>query len=199
MGGVILGIIFDFFPFLGHRIPGGLVPLLLPVLVFAIAIGLSFGLVLGLSHDVLATHNRIMPNQGIRNSLRNAVLLGLVYGLIVGVLSGILFAWVRAVVFPHLEAGKIIAGSLSDGIGFGLITAGVVFLRSGGLASLQHLCLRILLWRAGCMPWQYPRFLDYASECIVLRKVGGGYIFMHRLLLDYFASLDMVESAHLSS
>ncbi len=35
-----------------------------------------------------------------------------------------------------------------------------------------------------------PRFIDYAAECILLRKVGGGYIFVHRLLLEYFASLD---------
>jgi hypothetical protein len=40
------------------------------------------------------------------------------------------------------------------------------------------------------MPWNYPRFLDYAAEQILLRKVGGGYIFVHRLLLEYFASLD---------
>lgn len=33
------------------------------------------------------------------------------------------------------------------------------------------------------------RFLDYATERIFLRKVGGGYIFIHRLLQDYFAEL----------
>lgn len=40
------------------------------------------------------------------------------------------------------------------------------------------------------MPWIYPHFLDYAAERILLRKVGGGYIFVHRLLLEYFASAD---------
>src|SRR5205814_6953841 len=45
-------------------------------------------------------------------------------------------------------------------------------------------------YRAGFMPWKYPRFLDYASERILLRKVGGGYIFVHRLLLEYFAALE---------
>jgi hypothetical protein len=40
------------------------------------------------------------------------------------------------------------------------------------------------------MPLNYPRFLDYAYDRILLRKVGGGYIFVHRLLQDYFASLD---------
>ena len=40
------------------------------------------------------------------------------------------------------------------------------------------------------VPWHYAQFLDYAAEHILLRKVGGGYIFVHRLLLEYFASLD---------
>jgi len=37
-------------------------------------------------------------------------------------------------------------------------------------------------------------FLDEAAERLLLRKVGGGYIFVHRLLLDYFASLEKKES-----
>ncbi len=60
---------------------------------------------------------------------------------------------------------------------------------NGGLSCLRHSVLRLLLWRAGSIPWNYPRFLDFAAEHILLRKVGGGYIFVHRLLLEYFASL----------
>jgi hypothetical protein len=40
------------------------------------------------------------------------------------------------------------------------------------------------------MPWNYSRFLDYCADRIFLRKVGGGYIFIHRMLMEYFASLD---------
>ena len=40
-----------------------------------------------------------------------------------------------------------------------------------------------------CISIRYIRFLDYATERIFLRKVGGGYIFIHRLLQDYFAEL----------
>ena len=47
-----------------------------------------------------------------------------------------------------------------------------------------------MLRRAGCVPKGYVAFLDYAADCILLRKVGGGYIFVHRLLLDYFAALE---------
>src|SRR5205814_3768602 len=62
---------------------------------------------------------------------------------------------------------------------------------NGGVAWIKHNILRLLLWCRGCIPWSYPRFLDYAAEHILLRKVGGGYIFIHRLLLDYFASLEI--------
>ncbi len=40
------------------------------------------------------------------------------------------------------------------------------------------------------MPWNYSRFLDYCAERIFLRKVGGGYIFVHRLLMEHFASMN---------
>jgi len=33
------------------------------------------------------------------------------------------------------------------------------------------------------------RFLDYCVDRIFLRRVGGGYIFIHRLLQEHFAVL----------
>ena len=93
-------------------------------------------------------------------------------------------------------------GAIEIGLIFGLshgliggLTAGLVFgvvigFQHGGRAYVEHFVLRLLLWYAGCMSLNYPRFLDYATERILLRKVGGGYIFVHRLLLDYFATLD---------
>jgi len=177
-----------------HKLQSGLVPFFLPTLILALSIGLSLALMLGVSHEVLDSYKRTRPNQGIRNSLRNGVVLGLVYGLIIGVLSGMILSFVRVVAFTHIPIRTLILAGLSDGIGFGLATAGVVWASSGGFASVQHFFLRLRLWRAGSMPWRYARFLDYASECILLRKVGGGYIFMHRLLLDYFASSDRAET-----
>jgi hypothetical protein len=38
------------------------------------------------------------------------------------------------------------------------------------------------------VPWNYARFLDYCAERILLRKLGGEYVFVHRLMLEYFAS-----------
>jgi hypothetical protein len=48
-----------------------------------------------------------------------------------------------------------------------------------------------LLWaaRPSALPaLRVLRPLDYAAERILLRKVGGGYVFLHRMLLDYFAA-----------
>ena len=59
----------------------------------------------------------------------------------------------------------------------------------GFLDFLQHFTLRFVLWKYDYAPWNYARFLDHATDRIFLRKVGGGYIFVHRLLQDYFAEL----------
>ena len=60
----------------------------------------------------------------------------------------------------------------------------------GGWAVIQHLTLRFVLCCGGYIPWNLDRFLDYATDRIFLRKIGGGYIFIHRLLLHYLASLE---------
>ena len=39
------------------------------------------------------------------------------------------------------------------------------------------------------MPLNLIKFLDHSARLILLKKVGGGYIFIHRMLLDYFAEL----------
>jgi hypothetical protein len=41
----------------------------------------------------------------------------------------------------------------------------------------------------------HDALLDYAAERIFLRKVGGGYIFIHRMLMEYFAALEAEPSA----
>jgi hypothetical protein len=43
----------------------------------------------------------------------------------------------------------------------------------------------------GNIPWDYARFLDYATELGFLEKVGNGYIFIHRLLLEHFAQMEL--------
>lgn len=66
----------------------------------------------------------------------------------------------------------------------------LVGLRFGGVAAIQHCIVRLLLWIRGDAPLNYTGFLDYAAtERHFLPKVGGGYIFAHRNLLEYFAAM----------
>jgi hypothetical protein len=123
------------------------------------------------------------PNQGIRQSLK----IGLVVALAVMVpilIIGTPFEWflffeladesaelIRLRVVPAFVLGTMLGFALS------------------GQSVLKHYILRFMLYWQGHLPWRYDRFLDYAAERIFLRKVGGGYIFIHRLLLEHFASL----------
>jgi hypothetical protein len=61
----------------------------------------------------------------------------------------------------------------------------------GGITCLKHLTLRLILYFNRYIPWNYAHFLDYATERISLRKVGGGYIFIHRLLLEHFVQMQL--------
>jgi transcriptional regulator with XRE-family HTH domain len=161
---------------LGFRLLSGQMSALVIGLVAGLG-GLTFTLVGGLVSDELEV--QAVPNQGIRRSARSAILIGLVFGLVFGPLVGLL--------------GGLAFGprhGLLGGVGYGLTFALVGGLVYGGHACLAHLALRLVLWRGGMIPWNCARFLDYCAERIFLRKVGGGYLFVHRLLMEYFASLN---------
>ncbi len=73
---------------------------------------------------------------------------------------------------------------------FGIFFMVCFGLTYGGVAVLSHFLLRYYLWRSGVIPWNFVTFLDFAASRILLRRIGGGYMFYHRLILEYFASLD---------
>jgi hypothetical protein len=176
-------------------------------LTFGLSIGFGFGLSVGLgcwlllglfqgvSSETIEDQQRMVPNQGIRRSALNSLVFGLVSGL-VGVLSymlghelGYLLGYVG--IYGQQRYGLIYLTEETFTVPILWLSAGLVAgLLMGGLACERHYVLRVLLWRSGAIPWNYARFLDFASESILLRKVGGGYIFLHRLLLDYFANLE---------
>ncbi len=131
--------------------------------------------------QALSQQERVVPNQGIWFSVRNSLLFGALFGALFGVPAGVVFGSPTEIASHFLCALTIVF--------LGEIIIGLPF---GGFACIQHMILRLLLWRAGFAPLYYPRFLDYAADHILLRKVGGGYIFVHRLLLEYFASLDTI-------
>jgi WD40 repeat protein len=157
----------------------------LPLVVLWLLLGLVVGLFTGLRHSV--RESKMSPSQGIWLSIRNALAVGLIAGLVAALFGGLIYALVGGlptfwglsrVPFPYvLRLGLSAFGSV------GLLAAWWY----GGLDVIQHFILRLLLYTWGNLPWNLVRFLDHASGRILLRKVGGGYIFVHRLLQEYFA------------
>jgi hypothetical protein len=78
---------------------------------------------------------------------------------------------------------------LIGGLGFGMIVGVSVGLNRGGSAVVKHYALRLTLWLSGSTPLNFIKFLDRCAALILLKKVGGGYIFVHRMLLEYFAEI----------
>ena len=90
-------------------------------------------------------------------------------------------------------------GSLSFWLIFGLLL-GLIFglilsLNRGGSAVIKHYALRLTLWLNGYTPFKFITFLNTCAKLILLKKVGGGYIFIHRMLLEYFAELNPVQAS----
>lgn len=112
------------------------------------------------------------PNQEIQQTFQSANLVGLLIGVVFGL------AFSAIIGFQYLVVWMIAAGV-------------VVWFHYGGLAIVQHFILRLILYYSGDAPLNYVRFLDYAASVQILRKVGGGYIFVHRYLLEYFAELPL--------
>jgi len=115
--------------------------------------------------DIVTTS---IPNQKVKETIRSAFFWGLLSALVGGILSQILQ--------PQFSLIGVLFGFV-----YGATTQ--------GRFAIQHLSLRIILFLSHKIPWNYADFLNYATERIFLQKVGGGYIFIHRLLQEHFAQM----------
>ncbi len=156
----------------------GLLVGLLAGLVIGLVVGLFFGLIEGLLQRRQYSE-RLSPNEGIWRSGKIGLFAGLVSGLVFGLVSGLV---------AGLVYGLLIG--LLAGLVMGLVVGLLIGLLAGLFAFLDHFILRLFLLWQGDLPWKLIPFLDEVAERLLLRKVGGSYIFVHRQLLDYFASLD---------
>jgi GTPase SAR1 family protein len=163
--GVSMGLAFGWWGGLERGLAAGLLSGL-----FIGALGMLAGVKLEIGDEV---ETKTIPNQGMWRSVRNSILVGLGSGVAIGLITG-LFDLIYA-----LTAGLLMT------LAFGL--------RFGGVACLAHLILRLMLCRNDSIPLNYVHFLDYCAERIFLRKVGGGYIFVHRLLMEHFAGIESLK------
>lgn len=149
--------------------------------------GIEFGLYLGIRLGLILFGTVSLPvvlsflltqkeetklfNQVIWNAFQRGIVVGLTI-LAIGGGSVIFFIGIA----PELT--------------FTVFLAILTGLASGGLTYIQHITLRLILNFKNSIPFNFVKFLDYSTERILLHKVGGGYKFIHRLLLEYFALME---------
>lgn len=155
---------------------------LLGGLLSGLLVGLLLGLILGLVLALFVWLTRSFTSEAIQKD-RSVVNEGTHRSINIALLSGTIF-WLS---FSEIGA---IAGLPGTGMSVGLIGGLLVGLLCGGLFALKHLVLRLLLWTHGSAPLRYVAFLARAKELLFLHQVGGGYIFVHRMFLEYFVSLE---------
>jgi len=176
-----------------------------------ISIGLPIGTLCVLVGGVVGglrksetVESRTEPNQGIRDTVKTALKVTGAFalvGIFIGVVSMVAlfgaefinsgFTFERLSDWQVREIGENLQAGVIFGVSLGLVT-GLIF---GGTDTLvKHLLLRFMLWGNGDIPANYAKVLDHATNLILLRKVGGGYIFVHRYLLEHFAEIE-VETA----
>jgi hypothetical protein len=149
-------------------------------LLFAFASLAGVALINGLTERVKV--GKTSPNQGIKLSMNNFLVV-----FFVSLSGGLLFGPIFGLIFGLI--GRDAGFGWGVGLSLGPYLGLMVGLNRGGSAVIKHYVLRLILWLSGCTPFKFIKFLDQCAKLIFLKKVGGGYIFVHRMLLDYFADL----------
>jgi len=132
------------------------------------------------------------PYEGMQAAARTARTAALRAGLVAGLVIGLAIplGYLLAVLLgnlPRMALHHLLYG-LNGALVIGLLVGLGAGLRHRGASYIRHRLLGALLHHDGLIPADLVGFLDYADSRILLRRAGGGYLFIHRLLQDYFAN-----------
>ncbi|NER99919.1 MAG: NACHT domain-containing protein [Symploca sp. SIO1B1] len=149
-------------------------------LIIGLIYGLIRGLIFGLNRDI---RTRLKPNQGIKNSVKN---MFIVSGI--ALVIALPFTFILKYFLPNVVDSEVIPSIVGTSLTF-LIWLSLY--QAGGNALSQHIALRFVLYWNRYAPLRYDLLLNYCTERLLLQRVGGRYRFMHKLLQDHFARMDL--------
>ncbi|WP_041227101.1 NACHT domain-containing protein [Crinalium epipsammum] len=183
---LIFGLIFGLSLELSFGLMGGssfgLIGLIVLIegLIIGLIIGLIKGLIKGLKADI---QTRIDPNQGMKNSVKNMVVVSAI-ALMMALSFKFLLEYLLASVVGSNELFFMVEIAL-------VMLIWSSFYQAGGNALSKHLALRLVLAWNGYAPLRYDLLLNYCTERLLLQRIGGRYRFLHKLLQDHFAKMDL--------
>jgi hypothetical protein len=141
-----------------------------------VILGLATFIILSLS---ISSDANLKPRLKSGDALKQSIIAVLRVSLIAAFVMGISFSLIYSVL-----VGIIM--SISTFIFAAIIIANV-------RSIVLYMLLRWFLMQKKQAPLNYETLLADAVNLAFLRKVGGGYIFIHRYLLEYFAGLEIKE------
>jgi hypothetical protein len=165
---------------------------LITILFVALPVGLVLGAALGLVAGLRASIVESAPasNRWVIVHARNALAAGVMLGAGLGLCGAISAA--APAVLAHLT-GNLVWPQVIIAVGVGatcaLVFGAVGALHYGGFSLLQHVIVRLILVTQRRIPWRLSHIASQAEDLAFLRRVGTGYIFIHRLMLEYFGAL----------
>ena len=113
------------------------------------------------------------PNQGVKESLKKSLVISIV-------------AFPFCILTPYLYTLVTDENFGQNQFIFSLILSFIIGLQTGGEPCIQHLSLRLTLWKNDLIPWNYKRFLKYAAQRRLIQQVGGRFRFIHDSLRKHF-------------
>ncbi|HBK23776.1 MAG TPA: hypothetical protein DDZ60_15140, partial [Planktothrix sp. UBA10369] len=105
----------------------------------------------------------------------------LILKLILGLIWGIIIIIILAGVILRTTSLLIV------GMGLGLLWA-ILLEKSGLKQKIEQFVIRWILWKDGNIPGNYQRFLDDATNKLLLQRTGDRYRFINLLLRDHFVN-----------
>lgn len=134
-------------------------------------------------------------NQTRWKYLKNILILGIFFGIFFSAIA-ILFSWLLISFHDdqHDQLLQLLLGAILNFKGFALLSVFFGLISAsycGGISFFRYFTFRLIIYCRKKTPWNYARFLDYAADRLFLQKVGGGYIFIHRMLMEHFANMKL--------
>jgi len=139
-------------------------------LVVGLLVGLMYGFLVGLI-EMRSHPEPSKPNQGVRTSMKTSLVGGMILALLIA------------------GAAEVTVKSPNFFAPIGFYVGSLLF---GGSAVIRHYSIRLTLAWEGMLrfPLNDPRlvaFLDAMCDRILLTRIGGGWMFIHPLLLEFLA------------
>ncbi|HUI90379.1 MAG TPA: NACHT domain-containing protein [Anaerolineales bacterium] len=139
-----------------------------------------------LAHNMLLNDQLVFTPQNLPANWLNQNKVMKEYRFVLGTITGLIFSIMFGLVIGLFY--RPIFG-LTIGVIIGLLAGLVSGFLNGSFSFVKRYSLHLVLSSNNIFPWDIVSFLDYCTDLIFLRRVGGGYIFVHRLLMEHFADM----------